>query len=100
MTPEGKTKAGISAVLKKYSNYIYYYMPVPGGYGRSTVDYLGFACGLGFAIEAKRERGKPTARQNIWIEQIERSQAKVFVINSIDGIAELDRWLSEVTKGR
>lgn len=99
MTPEGKIKAGIREVLKKYSSVIYYHMPVPTGFGRSSLDYIGFAAGLGFAIEAKRPRGKPTGRQETTIEQIERAGARVFVINSYDGIAALDKWLMEVTKG-
>ena len=97
MTPEGKVKAAIRVVLNKYRSQIYVYMPVPGGYGRSTIDYLGFASGLGFAIEAKKPKGKPTDRQSGIIEDIERGGAKVFVINDVNSLQELDNWLLTVT---
>lgn len=50
-TPEGKIKEKIRMVLETYRErgILYYYMPVPVGYGRSTLDYLGFICGYGFA---------------------------------------------------
>jgi hypothetical protein len=99
MTPEGKIKRGIKAVLDKYSANIYYYMPVPGGYGRSTLDYLGFCCGLGFAVEAKRPKGRPTERQQGMIEDIERGGAKVFVVNDVDTLKALDDWLNVVSSG-
>ena len=94
---ERYTKTKIKEVLAKYADHIYYFMPVPGGYGRTTIDYLGFAAGLGFAIEAKRPGGKPTEKQEVIIEDIERGGARVFVINSQDGLDALDNWLSTVT---
>jgi hypothetical protein len=67
-------------------------MPVPTGYGRSSVDYLGFLAGFGFAIEAKRDGGKPTARQIGIIENIERAGAMVFVINDDESLAVFEDW--------
>ena len=96
MTPEGKVKAGIRAVLNRHGTRVYAYMPVPSGYGRSTLDYLGSAAGLAFAIEAKAPRKKPTPRQETMIEQMEMAGMKVFVINGPDGLDELDRWLTTV----
>lgn len=95
MTPEGKVKKKIKFILDNYkNNNIYVYMPVPGGFGSPTLDYLGFINGRGFAIEAKRPGGKPTARQEVVIEQIRSSGAKVFVIDG--DVTELDRWLTTV----
>jgi len=98
MTPEGRVKKKISAVLAKYkqTHYLYYYMPVPGGFGRQSLDYLGFVNGFGFAIEAKRPGGKPTPRQLGCIEEIEKSRATVFVIDGDQGVAELERWLETI----
>jgi hypothetical protein len=96
MTPEGKVKAAIKTVLDKYRAYIYVYMPVPGGYGSSTLDYLGFCCGLGFAIEAKRPKGKPTSRQEGTIEDIRTSGARVFIVNDQTSLEVLDLWLGAV----
>ena len=96
MTPEGKVKRGIKAVLDKHGKHVYIFMPVPGGYGRSTLDYIGICCGCGFAIEAKREGGKPTDRQLGIIGNIERAGGKVFVINADKGLTELNDWLTTV----
>jgi len=97
MTPEGRTKRAINAVLANYKEYIYVNMPVPTGYGASALDYLGVCCGQGFAIEAKREKGRPTLRQLGVIERMEAAGAKVFVINSPETLEELDRWLAATT---
>ena len=98
MTPEGKIKKQIRHVLAIYSEYVYEFWPVPGGYGRSTIDCLGFVCGFGFAIEAKAPGEKPTERQEVIIKRITQAQVKVFIVDGPDGLAELDRWLSAVTK--
>ena len=62
----------------------------------ATLDYLGFACGIGFAIEAKREGGKPTRRQLVAIDQIQKSRTKVFVINSREAVDAMWEWLSSI----
>jgi hypothetical protein len=95
-TPESKIKKKIKTVLDKYKaeGHMYYYMPVPGGYGASTLDYLGFFYGLGWAIEAKPPGGKPTDRQKIVIEQIRASRARVFVINDDETLTEFEDWLN------
>lgn len=97
MNTEAQVKRAISAVLQKYNPYIYYHMPVPGGYGRSALDYIGFVCGKGFAIEAKSFRNKPTPRQEGCIEAMQRAGAKVFVVNSNASLEVLDKWLHKVT---
>jgi hypothetical protein len=93
-------KRSISAVLRKYNDYIYVYMSVPVGYGRSTLDYMGFACGLGFAIEAKREGGRPSTRQEGVIEQMRQAGAKVFIVNNHESLQELDQWLTTVVESQ
>jgi len=87
-------KWAINSVLANYKGYVYTHMPVPTGYGVSTLDYLGFCCGHGFAIEAKRPRGKPTPRQQGVIERMEAAGARVFVINGPETLADLDQWLA------
>ena len=99
MTPEAKIKRAIKSILDNYNDNVYYYMPVPSGYGSTIIDYIGFACGCGFAIEAKRPGGKPTPRQEVVIDRMCRAGGVVFVIDGPEGLAELDQWLSEVTTG-
>lgn len=91
MTPEGKVKAKVSAVLKA-ADRMYYNMPVPGGYGESTLDYVGCYCGRFFAIETKAPGQKPTDRQRMIIAMMERAGAKVFVIDG--DTQELEGWLA------
>src|SRR5262245_43308284 len=97
MTPESKIKRKIRLILDTYKPYgVYYYMPVPGGFGRSSLDYLGFLLGYGFAIEAKREGGKPTERQEGVIEQIRASGTPVFVIDGVEGLTAFNDWAQSV----
>lgn len=80
MTPEGKVKKLVTALLKSYPD-VHYDMPVPGGWGKSGLDYYGCADGLFFAIETKRPGEEPTDRQKLTIKNMVRSGAFVFVID-------------------
>jgi hypothetical protein len=91
-TPEGKTKKTISALLKSVPG-MYFFMPVPSGYGESTLDYLGCYRGRFFAVEAKAPGKKPTDRQNMMIERMRRAGGTVFVIDG--DIAELKHWIEQ-----
>lgn len=98
MTPEGKVKKKVRNVLDKYQGSIYVYMPVPGGFGSTTLDYLGCIRGRMFAIETKRPGGKPTERQNTIIERLYWAGAEVFVIDGDEGCLKLDQWLTMVVE--
>jgi hypothetical protein len=97
-TPEGKVKAKISALLKKYAPGVYYEMPVPGGFGKSGLDYTGCYLGRFFAVEAKAPGKKPTGRQEVTIAAIRHAHGMVFVIDGPEGLAELERWLKDPKK--
>jgi hypothetical protein len=98
MTPEGKVKQKIKTVLETYreQGVLYYHMDVPVGYGKSTLDYLGFLLGFGFAIEAKAPGKKPSERQLGIIEDIEKSGARVFVIDGVPSLTIFNDWCQEV----
>lgn len=103
MTPEGKVKRQIKKVVDNYRNYgtLYCYMPVPGGYGAPTLDYIGFFYGHGFAIEAKAPGKAPTPRQELTIAQMRSAGARVFVIDGTDNtdtVSDLDTWFSTVVR--
>jgi len=100
MTPEARVKRLIRAVINKYGKHVWVHMPVPGGYGRPALDYMGYACGQGFAVEAKRLGGKPTERQKGIIEDLEYAGVKVFVVDGFETLRELDLWLARVTANR
>lgn len=97
MTPEGKVKAVVTKLLKSYGTRVYFEMPVPGGYGKSGLDYIGFANGRGFAVETKKnENSEPTDRQKKVIREMKAAGAHVFVIQGRDDpeLKLLAGWLN------
>jgi hypothetical protein len=96
MTPEGKIKNKIKTLLDSYGSKLYYYMPVPIGYGKRTLDYLGCAHGEFFAIEAKRPGAKPTPLQSGTIVDILNAGGAPFVVYDDDTLADLKSWLDAI----
>jgi hypothetical protein len=90
-TPEGRVKRKVSDLLKATPN-LYYDMPVPGGFGGSTLDYVGCHRGEFFAIETKKPGGKPTPRQKQIIARMQAAGGKVFVIDG--DLTDLEDWLN------
>jgi hypothetical protein len=99
MTPEGKVKRSITKVLKSYPR-VHYTMPVPSGFGQSSLDYVGCAGGLYFEIEAKRPGGKPTDRQLAMKRNVEAAGGRVFLIDGPHGLKQLIAWLEYATCSR
>jgi hypothetical protein len=82
MTPEGKVKAKVTALLKKHN--IYYFMPATGGYGRSGVpDIIACMRGRFLAIECKARGGKLTPLQSRELALIEEAGGIPYVVNDI-----------------
>jgi hypothetical protein len=71
-------------------------MPVPGGFGEPTLDYLGCFRGHAFAIEAKRPGGAPTERQRGTIARMIAAGMQVFVINDEVSLDDFSRWLERI----
>lgn len=90
MTPEGRVKKRVSTLLKATPG-VYYFMPVPSGYGESSLDYLGCYRGRFFAVETKAPGKKPTDRQRQTIAAMEAAGGRVFVIDG--DTQELQQWL-------
>jgi hypothetical protein len=98
-TPESRVKKAINKVLAKFGDRLYYEMPVPGGYGKSGLDYCGCAASCYFAIEAKADETKePTDRQKKTIRDMQKAGAVVFVIQGTDDpdLAKLEAWLTGI----
>lgn len=105
MTPEGKVKAAINKVVDNYvkSGDVYKFMPVPGGFGPSSLDYILCVQGMFVAIEAKRPGGKATARQHFIARQIKNAGGKVFFIEDAAGLSEFIEflnWVIDVPRGK
>jgi hypothetical protein len=99
VTPEGKVKRLVRVVLDEFD--CHYFMPVQTGFGSAGLD---FHCGvewrglmIAFFIETKKKAGsKPTDRQIAFIRDQRRRRAKVFIIGSEVGVAQLREWLTNV----
>jgi len=98
MTPEGKVKAAVNRVIDQYKS-VYKFMPVPGGFGASSLDYLLCVSGHFCAVETKAAGKRPTDRQKMVVGQITRAGGKVFIIDGENGqLEEFKCWLEEVTR--
>jgi len=100
MTPEGIVKESIKEILDLRKPDLYYDMPVPSGYGKPTLDFICCYLGHYFAIEAKRRKKRPTARQEGTRDDMIAAGGVVFVIDGEDGCILLDLWLTEMSKKR
>ena len=91
-TPENRIKHLINQILSTYPN-LYRFMPVPSGYGTTTIDYLCCYKGHFFGIEAKAPGKVPTPRQDYVLEQIRLAGGTTFVIDGAPGLAALRMFL-------
>ena len=91
MTPEGKVKKKVKALLDERG--VYYFMPATGGFGRSGVpDIVGCLNGVFFAIECKAGKGKTTALQERELNLIRSAGGVSFVVNE-ENIGEVERTI-------
>lgn len=94
MTPEGKVKQMIKKVLVHHG--VWFDMPVPGGYGRSTLDFICCHQGQFFAIEAKAPGKKATPRQLRTIKDIQLAGGLAFVVDGEDSMDTALAWIKLV----
>lgn len=59
-------------------------MPVPGGYGGQSVDFLCCVNGRFVAIETKRPKGEATKRQSIYLDEVIAAGGIGFCCDSYD----------------
>ena len=98
MTPEAKVKKKVVAVLKNLG--AYYFYPVTGGYGHSGVpDIVGCYQGMFFGIECKAGKNKPTALQQLALDNISKQGGLALVINEVN-IGEVVESLNQIPFGR
>jgi len=107
MTPEGKIKHLVKALLAKYdirpakdagtfsSAAGWYFMPGSSGYGtRGVGDFLGHYHGRFWAVETKAPGKEPTGFQALQIAAIRCSGGAVFVVDSAESLKKFGEWLS------
>jgi hypothetical protein len=70
-------------------------MPVPNGYGKPSLDFIGCYRGHFYAIETKTAGKHATARQNVTAQEMIAAGAAVFFIEGEDSpvFSCLERWL-------
>lgn len=90
MTPEGKVKAAVDALLKEFG--AYKHKPVQNGMGEPALDYHICHRGIYAGIETKAKGKLPTARQMNTIRRIVAAGGSVFFIDG--DLTELRNWLA------
>lgn len=96
ITPEGKVKKAVVKLLERYRlEGLYHFMPVPSGYGESSLDFIGCFKGKFFAIETKAPGKKPSALQERMIERMIAAGGMAFVIDGVEDqhLIQLRLWL-------
>lgn len=101
MTPEGKVKLKVKAMLTEFKAYQHW--PVLTGYGAPTLDCIGCYHGLYFAVETKAPGKHLSPRQELTKSEIEAAGGIVFVIGEYEGegypggysgLQDLKQWLT------
>ena len=90
-------KKRLKELLKEFG--VYYYMPVPGGYGMPALDFICCLDGFYFQIETKAGKKDMTPRQKGVAKQVEKAGGKAFLIN--EDTATWDKlllWLTTATE--
>ena len=95
-TPEGRVKDKIKKVLKELG--CWWYMPVPGGYGEQSLDFLCARNGRMFGIEAKAPGKKATALQKRTMKIMANHEIPSRVEDG-STLSELKLWILTVTSG-
>lgn len=90
MTPEGKVKKEIKTYLDSIG--AYYFMPVPMGYGKRTVDFLVCWRGAFIAIEAKRRKGRAKAFQERILLDIQNAGGETRIITDSEELQQFKEW--------
>lgn len=101
MTPEGRIKEKIDAILTKYP--VYVFKPVQFGLGGAGLDYhcvIRVAdTPVAFFIEAKKPNGTATDRQKELMGKLRREfRCNVFIVDGPLGLNMLEDWLHKLTK--
>ena len=90
--PEGKVKAKVKALLKRFG--IYSHWPVLNGMGEPTLDCIVCAWGRFVAIETKAPGKQPTPRQQVTMAAMRAAGAFVFVVADDDDLNVLEAYLN------
>ena len=91
-TPEGKVKDKVKKLLKLHG--AYWHMVVQNGMGAPSLDFVGCHKGLFYAIETKAGNKQMTPRQEATAAEMRKANGKVFLVNEVEGLPDLENWLT------
>ncbi len=92
MTPEGKVKVAVKAVLSRHS--AFWHCPVQNGMGDPSLDFVCCHKGRYFAVETKAAGKVLTRRQEVTAADINIAGGVVFVVDGDHGLTALEHWLT------
>ena len=99
MTPEGKVKKRVKAILDELK--VYHFSPMQNGMGRAGIpDIVACHWGKFIGIECKAGDNKPTALQERELNRILNAGGEAFVINeeNIEQLREELIWMNKHLK--
>ena len=99
MTPEGKVKKRVKAILDEQQ--VYHFSPMQNGMGRAGIpDIVACHGGKFIGIECKAGDNKPTALQERELNRILNAGGEAFVINeeNIEQLREELIWMNKHLK--
>jgi len=99
MTPEGKVKKRVKAILDELK--VYHFSPMQNGMGRAGIpDIVACHNGKFVGIECKAGNNKPTALQERELNRILNAGGEAFVINeeNIEQLREELIWMNRQSR--
>ena len=99
MTPEGKVKKRVKAILDEQR--VYHFSPMQNGMGRAGIpDIVACHNGKFIGIECKAGSNKPTALQERELNRILNAGGEAYVINeeNIEQLREELTWMNRHSK--
>jgi hypothetical protein len=99
MTPEGKVKKRVKAILDEQQ--VYHFSPMQNGMGRAGIpDIVACHGGKFIGIECKAGDNKPTALQERELNRILNAGGEAFVINeeNVEQLREELIWMNKHLK--
>lgn len=98
MTPEGRTKKAIKAILDARGSALKQFWPVQNGMGAATIDCHVCFLGTYLVIEAKAPGEKATPRQTLTLAEYDEAGAFTLVIDGTE-LGPLINTLDAIEQG-
>lgn len=86
----------VKKLLDRYGEDAYREMPVPGGFGKSGLDFTICFFGHFIAVETKAPGKKPTPRQELRTKEITRAGGAVFVVDGHTTLIPFEKYLEQI----